>query len=133
VFSAGCSETERMVWFLANARDRELYLRAERELAAHDWKYVQAVRGRQNRSLGQTAPTGYHHRRRCSRDSVACARRCDRDQARPLLCEQAVVKRQRCCSIRGEATEGAARSDYRALRAPIADAFMPPYVPRHPG
>jgi GrpB-like predicted nucleotidyltransferase (UPF0157 family) len=45
VFSAGCSETERMVrfrdWLRANAADRELYVRAKRELAARDWKYLQ--------------------------------------------------------------------------------------------
>jgi GrpB-like predicted nucleotidyltransferase (UPF0157 family) len=40
VFSAGCSETERMVrfrdWLRSNAADRELYVRAKRELAARD-------------------------------------------------------------------------------------------------
>lgn len=45
VFSAGCSETERMVrfrdWLRANAADRELYVRVKRELAARDWKYMQ--------------------------------------------------------------------------------------------
>ena len=45
VLSAGCSETERMVrfrdWLRANPADRELYVRAKRELAAHDWKYMQ--------------------------------------------------------------------------------------------
>ena len=45
VFSAGCSETERMVqfrdWLRANAPDRELYVRAKRELVARDWKYMQ--------------------------------------------------------------------------------------------
>lgn len=45
VFSAGCSETERMAlfrdWLLANASDRALYARTKRELAARDWKYMQ--------------------------------------------------------------------------------------------
>jgi GrpB-like predicted nucleotidyltransferase (UPF0157 family) len=45
VFSAGCSETERMVrfrdWLRANTLDRELYVRTKRELAARDWKYMQ--------------------------------------------------------------------------------------------
>ncbi|HUA05885.1 MAG TPA: GrpB family protein [Solirubrobacteraceae bacterium] len=45
VFSAGCSETERMVrfrdWLSSNDADRELYLRTKRELAAGDWKYMQ--------------------------------------------------------------------------------------------
>ena len=45
VFSSGCPETERMVrfrdWLRANAPDRELYVRAKRELAARDWKYMQ--------------------------------------------------------------------------------------------
>jgi GrpB-like predicted nucleotidyltransferase (UPF0157 family) len=45
VFPAGCSETERMVrfrdWLRSNAADRELYVKAKRELAAHDWKYMQ--------------------------------------------------------------------------------------------
>ena len=45
VFSAGCSETDRMVrfrnWLRGNDADRELYLRTKRELAARDWKYMQ--------------------------------------------------------------------------------------------
>ena len=45
VFSAGCSETERMVrfrdWLGANTPDRELYVRTKRELAARDWRYMQ--------------------------------------------------------------------------------------------
>lgn len=45
VFSVGCSETARMVrfrdWLRSNAADRELYAAAKRELAAHDWKYMQ--------------------------------------------------------------------------------------------
>lgn len=45
VFSAGGSETDRMVrfrdWLRANTPDRELYVRAKRELAARDWKYMQ--------------------------------------------------------------------------------------------
>jgi GrpB-like predicted nucleotidyltransferase (UPF0157 family) len=45
VFSAGCSEVDRMLlfrdWLRANAFDRELYASAKRELAARDWKYVQ--------------------------------------------------------------------------------------------
>ncbi len=45
VFSAGCSETDRMVrfrdWLRANDADRDLYLQTKRELAGRDWKYVQ--------------------------------------------------------------------------------------------
>jgi GrpB-like predicted nucleotidyltransferase (UPF0157 family) len=45
VFSAGCSETDRMVcfrdWLRANDADRELYLRTKRDLAGRDWKYMQ--------------------------------------------------------------------------------------------
>ena len=45
VFSAGCSETDKMVLFRdhlrANEADRDLYARAKRELAAREWKYVQ--------------------------------------------------------------------------------------------
>lgn len=45
VFSAGCSETDRMLllrdWLRANESDRELYAAAKRELAARDWTYVQ--------------------------------------------------------------------------------------------
>jgi GrpB-like predicted nucleotidyltransferase (UPF0157 family) len=45
VFSAGCSETERMVrfrdWLRASPADRDLYVRAKRELAGRDWKYMQ--------------------------------------------------------------------------------------------
>lgn len=45
VFTAGCTEFDRMVlfrdWLRTNDVDRELYLRAKRELAARDWKYVQ--------------------------------------------------------------------------------------------
>jgi GrpB-like predicted nucleotidyltransferase (UPF0157 family) len=45
VFSAGCSETDRMVrfrdWLRTHDADRELYLRTKRDLAARDWKYMQ--------------------------------------------------------------------------------------------
>jgi GrpB-like predicted nucleotidyltransferase (UPF0157 family) len=45
VFSAGCSEVDRMLlfrdWLRTSAADRELYASAKRELAARDWKYVQ--------------------------------------------------------------------------------------------
>jgi GrpB-like predicted nucleotidyltransferase (UPF0157 family) len=45
VFSAGCSETDRMVrfrdWLRTNDDDRDLYLRTKRELASRDWKYMQ--------------------------------------------------------------------------------------------
>jgi GrpB-like predicted nucleotidyltransferase (UPF0157 family)/protein-L-isoaspartate O-methyltransferase len=45
VFSAGCSEVERMLrfrdWLRANKADRELYERTKRELAARDWRRVQ--------------------------------------------------------------------------------------------
>jgi GrpB-like predicted nucleotidyltransferase (UPF0157 family) len=44
-FTAGCEEVDRMLLFRdhlrANDSDRELYARTKRELAAHDWKYVQ--------------------------------------------------------------------------------------------
>jgi GrpB-like predicted nucleotidyltransferase (UPF0157 family) len=45
VFSAGCSEVDRMLlfrdWLRTNVADRELYATAKRELAARDWKYTQ--------------------------------------------------------------------------------------------
>jgi GrpB-like predicted nucleotidyltransferase (UPF0157 family) len=45
VFSAGCSEIERMLhfrdWLRTNAADRELYERTKRELAQREWKYTQ--------------------------------------------------------------------------------------------
>jgi GrpB-like predicted nucleotidyltransferase (UPF0157 family) len=45
VFSAGCAETQRMVrfrdWLRGHRADRELYAQAKRELAAHEWTYVQ--------------------------------------------------------------------------------------------
>lgn len=45
VFSDGCPEIERMLAFRdrlrSNDDDRLSYERAKRELAAHDWKYVQ--------------------------------------------------------------------------------------------
>ena len=45
VFSAGCSETGRMVrfrdWLRGNASDRDLYAGAKRELASREWTYVQ--------------------------------------------------------------------------------------------
>ena len=45
VFSAGCSEIDRMIRFRdhlrADSADRELYERTKRELAARRWKYVQ--------------------------------------------------------------------------------------------
>lgn len=45
VFSAGCSETDRMVrfreWLRRNPADRELYVRAKRELALREWRYLQ--------------------------------------------------------------------------------------------
>jgi GrpB-like predicted nucleotidyltransferase (UPF0157 family) len=45
VFPRGCEEVERMLIFRDHLRtdeaDRELYLRAKRELAAKEWKYVQ--------------------------------------------------------------------------------------------
>jgi GrpB-like predicted nucleotidyltransferase (UPF0157 family) len=44
-FTAGCEEVDRMLTFRdhlrANDADRELYTRTKRELAAHDWTYVQ--------------------------------------------------------------------------------------------
>lgn len=44
-FTAGCEEVDRMLRFRdhlrASAADRELYASTKRELAAHDWKYVQ--------------------------------------------------------------------------------------------
>jgi GrpB-like predicted nucleotidyltransferase (UPF0157 family) len=45
VFPRACSEVDRMLvfrdWLRTHAPDRELYLRAKRELAARDWEYVQ--------------------------------------------------------------------------------------------
>jgi GrpB-like predicted nucleotidyltransferase (UPF0157 family) len=45
VFTAGCTEVDRMLlfrdWLRTNASDRELYAAAKRELAARDWKYMQ--------------------------------------------------------------------------------------------
>ena len=45
VFSAGCSETDRMLlfrdWLRSNDSDRDLYAGAKRELASRDWKYLQ--------------------------------------------------------------------------------------------
>jgi GrpB-like predicted nucleotidyltransferase (UPF0157 family) len=45
VFSAGCTEVDRMLlfrdWLRTNADDRELYATAKRELAAREWKYMQ--------------------------------------------------------------------------------------------
>jgi len=44
-FSAGCDEVERMRsfrdWLRTHDDDRELYERSKRELAAHEWRYVQ--------------------------------------------------------------------------------------------
>ena len=44
-FTAGCEEVDRMLSFRnhlrADSADRELYATTKRELAAHDWKYVQ--------------------------------------------------------------------------------------------
>lgn len=45
VFSAGCTETVRMVlfrdWLRSNDAERDLYARTKRELASRDWKYMQ--------------------------------------------------------------------------------------------
>ena len=45
VFTAGCSEIERMLkfrdWLRSNPSDRDLYLAKKRELAARDWEFVQ--------------------------------------------------------------------------------------------
>jgi GrpB-like predicted nucleotidyltransferase (UPF0157 family) len=45
VFSAGCTETSRMVlfrdWLRSNDADRDLYTRSKRALAAQNWKYMQ--------------------------------------------------------------------------------------------
>ena len=45
VFSAGCSEIDRMLmfrdWLRTHADDRGLYERTKRELAARTWKYTQ--------------------------------------------------------------------------------------------
>ena len=45
VFSAGCTETERMLlfrdWLRSDEADRDLYVRTKRELAQHDWTYMQ--------------------------------------------------------------------------------------------
>jgi GrpB-like predicted nucleotidyltransferase (UPF0157 family) len=45
VFSAGCSEVNRLLlfrnWLRANPEDRELYAKSKRTLAEKDWKYMQ--------------------------------------------------------------------------------------------
>jgi GrpB-like predicted nucleotidyltransferase (UPF0157 family) len=45
VFTAGCSEIERMLlfrnWLRSHADDRQLYERTKRELAQREWKYTQ--------------------------------------------------------------------------------------------
>lgn len=45
VFSSGCPEIDRMLlfrnWLRQHPADRELYERTKRELARHDWKYIQ--------------------------------------------------------------------------------------------
>ena len=45
IFSAGCSEIDRMLlfrnWLRDHATDRQLYERTKRELARQDWKYMQ--------------------------------------------------------------------------------------------
>jgi GrpB-like predicted nucleotidyltransferase (UPF0157 family) len=45
VFSQGCPEINRMLlfrdWLRTNASDRHLYERTKKELARHDWKYMQ--------------------------------------------------------------------------------------------
>ena len=45
VFTVGAGEIERMLlfreWLRANPADRDLYLRAKRELVNRDWRYVQ--------------------------------------------------------------------------------------------
>ena len=45
VFSAGCTEVDRMLlfrdWLRTHPADRDRYAAAKRELAARDWKYVQ--------------------------------------------------------------------------------------------
>ncbi|MFN0103628.1 MAG: GrpB family protein [Bryobacteraceae bacterium] len=45
VFSAGCTEIDRMLafrdWLRSNASDHELYANAKRALAQQDWKYAQ--------------------------------------------------------------------------------------------
>jgi GrpB-like predicted nucleotidyltransferase (UPF0157 family) len=45
VFSRGCSEVDRMLifrdWLRSYTADRDRYLQAKRELAAHAWEYVQ--------------------------------------------------------------------------------------------
>jgi GrpB-like predicted nucleotidyltransferase (UPF0157 family) len=45
VFSPGCQEIERMVgfrdWLRTHDEDRDLYERTKRELATHEWKFVQ--------------------------------------------------------------------------------------------
>ncbi len=45
VFTAGCTEVDRMLlfrdWLRVDAADRRLYAEAKRELARHNWKYAQ--------------------------------------------------------------------------------------------
>jgi GrpB-like predicted nucleotidyltransferase (UPF0157 family) len=57
VFSAGCPETDQMLlfrdWLRANEADRELYLRAKRELAAREWKYTQQYADAKSAVVGE--------------------------------------------------------------------------------
>jgi GrpB-like predicted nucleotidyltransferase (UPF0157 family) len=40
-------------WLAANDRDRELYLRTKRELAARDWKYMQQYADAKTEVIGE--------------------------------------------------------------------------------
>jgi len=57
VFSAGCSETERMVNFREclrrNPADRERYAATKRELAARAWKYMQQYADAKSEIVGE--------------------------------------------------------------------------------
>src|SRR5579884_4557732 len=56
VFSAGCTETGRMVrfrdWLRTHPADRELYARAKRELAARKWTYMQQYADAKSEVIG---------------------------------------------------------------------------------
>jgi GrpB-like predicted nucleotidyltransferase (UPF0157 family) len=57
VFSAGCTETDRMVRFRdhlrCNVADRDLYARTKRDLAARDWKYMQQYADAKTAVIGE--------------------------------------------------------------------------------
>jgi len=57
VFSAGCSEIERMVtfrdWLRTSEGDRELYATSKRDLAQQEWKYTQNYADAKSAVIGE--------------------------------------------------------------------------------